>query len=254
MYYNRIIPCLLLQNQGLVKTINFSKPRYIGDPINAVRIFNDKEVDELIFLDINATKEKREPNYQFLKKICDQCFMPLCYGGGIKSFDEVKRLFDIGFEKVSVNAAAYRNKELINKCADFFGSQSIVGAMDVAKDFFGKKKVFVENGTINTKLDPREYAKHLEDSGIGELFINSIDNDGMMSGYDLELIHNISSSVRIPTIVCGGAKNLQDCARAIDAGASAVAAGSMFVFWGRNRAVLINYPNTSDIEATFSSN
>lgn len=248
MYHNRIIPCLLLSGQGLVKTINFKNRRYLGDPINAVHIYNDSEVDELIFLDINATKEQREPDYEYLSKIAQQCFMPLCYGGGVKSISEIRRLFEIGFEKIAINSSLHYNPEILMEASDTFGSQSIVGAMDVKTVKHGKKSVYVCNGKLNTKTDPIEYAKKLEQLGAGELFVNSIDNDGMMAGYDLDMIEKISQTVNIPVIACGGAGSLQDCRKAVDAGASAVAAGSLFVYWGRKRAVLINYPDKEEIE------
>lgn len=253
MYHNRLIPCLLLDSGKLVKTIQFHKPVYIGDPINAVKIFNDKEVDELIFLDINATKQHNKPDFDYLRKIAEQCFMPLCYGGGITSIEDIGNLFRIGFEKVSVNAAALEHPELIGEAAKIYGSQSIVGAMDVGKNMFGKSVVRTQNGVHNTKYSPKEYAKRLEDAGAGELFLNSITQDGMMSGYDYELIREVTECVRIPVIACGGAGSLTDCRKATDCGASAAAAGSIFVFWGVNRAVLINYPDGDEMAELFSS-
>lgn len=251
MYYNRLIPCLLLSNQGLVKTINFKKPRYIGDPINAVRIFNDKEVDELIFLDIDATRQRRGPNFEYLKKITEQCFMPLCYGGGVTGIGQMKELFKIGFEKVAINHAAYTDTSLLEKAVRIFGGQSIVGSMDVKKSIFKKQTVWVNNGTVNTSIDPVQYAVRLEEAGIGEIFLNSVDKDGTMSGYDYELIEKVSNAVNIPVIACGGAQKAEDCSEAIGRGASAAAAGSMFVFWGRNHAVLINYPDSAEVGRLF---
>ncbi|MCM1387776.1 MAG: AglZ/HisF2 family acetamidino modification protein [Bacillus sp. (in: Bacteria)] len=251
MYHNRLIPCLLLDNGRLVKTQQFHKPVYIGDPINAVKIFNDKEVDELVFLDINATKANRQPDFEYLRKITEQCFMPLCYGGGIVSIEDIGKLFRIGFEKVSINASAFRNLNLLKEAVKVYGSQSIVGAIDVGKNMFGKNVVKIVNGTQNTKLNPVEYAKMLEDAGAGEIFLNSITHDGMMQGYDYQVIEEVSSAVQIPVIACGGAGNLQDCKKAIESGASAAAAGSIFVFWGINRAVLINYPNSSEVAELF---
>ncbi len=251
MYHNRLIPCLLLDNGKLVKTERFRKPVYIGDPINAVKIFNDKEVDELIFLDINATRSHKGPNFEYLKKITEQCFMPLCYGGGVSSPDDIGTLFRIGFEKVAINTAAIEHPELIEDAAGIYGSQSIVGAMDVGKNIFGKMVVKAENGSRSTKYTPVEYAKRLEDSGAGEIFLNVITRDGTMAGYDYELISEVSGHVKVPVIVCGGAGSLKDCRRAIDSGASAAAAGSIFVFWGTNKAVLINYPDSKEITALF---
>ena len=253
MYHNRLIPCLLLRGQRLIKTQRFGKDRYLGDPLNAVKIFNAKEVDELIFLDIDATRLNREPDFSYLTKIAQQCFMPLCYGGGIKKIDDIKKLFEIGIEKVSLNSTAYRNVKIIEEASRIYGMQSIVGAMDVKKDFFGKKRVYIENGKRNVKEDPVQYAKRLEMAGVGEIFLNSIDYDGMMGGYDYEMIQKISESVNVPVISCGGARNLEDCNKAIQSGASAAAAGSMFVYWGRNKAVLINYPEQKDIIETFEN-
>ncbi len=252
MYHNRLIPCLLLDNGRLVKTVQFRKPVYVGDPINAVKIFNDKEVDELIFLDIDATRSHKRPDFAYLKKIAEQCFMPLCYGGGVTSLEDIGTLFRIGFEKVSINAAAADHPELIGEAARVYGSQSIVGAMDVGKNLFGKAVVRVQNGARNTGYSPREYAKRLEEAGVGEIFLNSITRDGMMSGYDCELIREMSDCVQVPVIACGGAGNLEDCRRAIDSGASAAASGSIFVFWGANRAVLINYPDGVETAALFA--
>lgn len=252
MYHNRLIPCLLLDNGKLVKTVQFRKPVYIGDPINAVKIFNDKEVDELVFLDINATRSHRRPDFEYLKKIAEQCFMPLCYGGGVTSLEDIGTLFRIGFEKVSINAAALDHPELIGEAARIYGSQSIVGAMDVGKNLFGKAVVRAENGTRGTKYGPKEYAKRLEESGAGEIFLNSITQDGVMTGYDWELIREVADCVQVPVIACGGAGSLQDCRRAIDSGASAAAAGSIFVFWGVNKAVLINYPDSEETAKLFA--
>ena len=188
MYYNRIIPCLLLQKQGLVKTVGFKKPVYIGDPINAVKIFNDKEVDELIFLDIDAAREKRSPNFSYLKIIAEQCFMPLCYGGGICTIEDIRRLFYIGFEKVSINTSIISNPELISEAAGIFGSQSIIGAMDVKKNVFGRNTIYTLRGKRTTGKTPVEYAKYLESLGVGEIFLNSIDRDGKMNGYDYTMV------------------------------------------------------------------
>lgn len=237
----------------MVKTVQFRKPVYVGDPINAVKIFNDKEVDELVFLDIDATRSRRRPDFEYLKKIAEQCFMPLCYGGGITSLEDIGTLFRIGFEKVSINAAAADHPELLGEAARIYGSQSIVGAMDVGKTLFGKAIVKIQNGTRSTKYSPKEYAKRLEEAGAGEIFLNSITQDGVMAGYDYELIREVADCVQVPVIACGGAGNLQDCRRAIDSGASAAAAGSIFVFWGVNKAVLINYPDSAETAKLFAT-
>ena len=253
MYYNRMIPCLLLSNHGLIKTKQFKKSIYVGDPINAVKIFNEKEVDELIFLDIDATKEGRHPNFAFLRNITAQCFMPLCYGGGVKTIEDIKELFAIGFEKVAINSHGYDSPDLLRNAADLFGSQSIIGSMDVKKDILGRKCVWTHNGKTNTKKTPREYAQYLSTCGVGEILLNNIDADGIMQGYDLEMIKDVADAVEIPVIACGGAGNLEDMGRAVTVGhASAAAAGSIFVFWGINRAVLINYPSKDKIAALFS--
>lgn len=254
MYHNRLIPCLLLKNQGLVKTIQFNKERYLGDPLNAVRIYNDKEVDELVFLDIMATHNGKGPDFDYLKKITEQCFMPVCYGGGISNLDEVGKVFEIGFEKVAINSATYKNNELIERAAEIYGSQSIVGSIDVKKNSHGNNKVYILNGRINTDIAPVEYAQSMEKAGVGEIIINSIDHDGMMDGYDYDLIREVSENVSVPVIACGGAGNLNDCCNAINSGASAAAAGSLFAFWGRKHAVLINYPDIEDIDRIFQNN
>ena len=255
MYHNRLIPCLLLDHGRLVKTTQFKKPRYLGDPLNAVRIYNDREVDELIFLDINASRERRHPDLEYLQKITAQCFMPVCYGGGVSNMDDVRDLFRIGFEKVSINASAADNIELIREAAEVFGSQSIVGAMDVAESGSagsGRYAVKILNGRKRVSKNPVEYAKRLEEAGAGEILVNSITRDGSMHGYDTELIRNISAEVSVPLIACGGAHDIEDCKEVCDAGASAAAAGSMFVFYGRNRAILINYPDQDVINRSFA--
>ena len=252
MYHNRIIPCLLLDGQDLVKTINFENRKYLGDPINAVKIYNDSEVDELIILDINATRENRGPDFSYLEKITQQCFMPICYGGGVKNIEDVRHLFEIGFEKVSVNSALKNSYELLQQSAEIFGSQSIVGAIDIRTKRDGKR-IYFNNGREKSFINPIEHVKNIEKNGAGEILINSIDRDGCMNGYDLELISDISRSVGIPIIACGGAGSLSDCKKAIEAGASAAAAGSLFVYWGRKHAVLINYPESEEIDSALQN-
>lgn len=244
----RVIPCLLLRNHGLVKTKNFKSSTYIGDPINAVRIFSEKEVDELIILDIDATREGRDPNYELIAEIAGECFMPVAYGGGIKTLDQARKLIRCGLEKVVINSSAFEVRTLIPQIADIFGSQAVVGAIDARKSLFGGHSVFRASGTINTKLTPEEHAVFLEKSGVGEIFLNSIDCDGQMKGFDLGLIRKVVNSVDIPVIACGGAGDTTHLNDAITiGGASAVAAGSLFVFFGKHKAVLINYePNMLD--------
>jgi cyclase len=248
----RIIPLLLLKNKGLVKTVKFMDPKYIGDPINAVRIFNEKEVDELIFLDITATAEMRKPNYEYLEKIAGECFMPLCYGGGISSLDDIHKIINLGVEKVSINSFAYSNPLFVKEAANEFGSSTIVVSVDVKKNLWGKYVVAINNGKTLTRTDPVEYVRMIEDMDAGEVLLNSTDRDGEMDGYDLELIHKVASAINIPLIACGGARNINDFKFAIDSGASAMAAGSMFVFHGKLKAVLISYPSQSDLKSIFS--
>lgn len=244
----RVIPCLLLSGRGLYKTVKFNNPKYVGDPVNAVKIFNEKEVDELLLLDITATTENREPNYELIGDIASECFMPLAYGGGIKSIEQIRKLHRVGIEKVCLNTAAYLDPKFVKESCEIFGSSSIVAAMDVKKNFFGRYEVYVSSGKSNTKQDPVAYAKHLERLGVGEIFVNSVDRDGMMSGYDLVLLKSIALSVDTPVIGCGGAGSLEHVKVAIaEAGVNAVAAGSMFVFHGKHKAVLINYPSPIEL-------
>lgn len=233
MLKKRVIPCLLLKDSGLVKTVNFSDPKYIGDPINAVKIFNNKEVDEIIFLDIS----KRRPPFELLSKIASEAFMPFSYGGGIENLEDIEKILNIGIEKVALNTNAVKNPEIIKQAAERFGSQSIIVSIDI-KD----NKVFTEGGRNNTGLNPVKWAQEAENLGAGEIFLNSIDKDGTMQGYDLELIKKVSEAVNIPVVASGGAGKAEDFNNAFEAGASAVSAGSMFVFYGKNRSVLINYP------------
>lgn len=247
----RVIPCLLLKGEGLVKTKKFSSPAYIGDPINAVKIFNEKEVDELMFLDITASKEKKGPNFAYLKDIASECFIPLCYGGGITAIDEIRKLLRIGIEKVALNTVNFTNPNLLSDAARSFGSSTIVGSIDVKLNLFRKRRVFNAAANKTTKLEPLEYARFLESQGAGEILINSVDRDGTLSGYDLELIKAITDAVNVPVIACGGASGLEDIQRVIKyAAASAAAAGSIFVYQGGNKGVLINYPNYQQLEKT----
>jgi cyclase len=249
----RIIPCLLLRNNGLVKTIRFRDSVYIGDPINAVRIFNEKEVDELIFLDIDATRENKEPSSGFIMKIASECFMPFSYGGGIGTLQQIEDIIKSGAEKIIINTQAYQKKNFIREAVTRFGSSTIVVSMDVKKGGIDGYSVYINSGRQNTGKNPVEYAKEMEDQGAGEIFINSIDRDGTMEGYDLELIKSVSPAVAIPVIACGGAGNLNDLGLAVrEGGASAVAAGSLFVFQGKRRAVLITYPSYNEISNLFN--
>jgi cyclase len=248
MLRTRVIPCLLLKDNGLVKTIKFKNPSYVGDPINAVKIFNDKEVDELVFLDIMASVEKRGPNFKLLAEISTECFMPLGYGGGISSIQEIEYLFNLGIEKIILNSNAFSNSKLVAEAINIFGSQSIVVSMDVRKNWLTKKQiVYTLNGEHNTKINPLEYAKRMEEFGVGELIVNSIDQDGTMEGYDYNLIKTISEAVKIPIVALGGAGSIEDLKKAKDSGASALGAGSLFVYQKPHRAVLITYPSQKEL-------
>lgn len=253
METKRVIPCLLLRNGGLVKTRKFKNPIYVGDPINAVKIFNEKEVDELIFLDIDATRKNKEPAYETIKNIASECFMPFCYGGGVRNLEQMEKIVGLGTEKVCINSAAFTDPEFVRAAAEKYGSSTIVVAIDVKKNFFGKYSVYINGGTKNTFMDPIEYIKKVEALGAGEIFLNSIDRDGTMEGYDLEIVKMASQAVSIPLIACGGAGNMQHFKEAINyGGASAVSAGSFFVFHGKRNAVLITYPDYKVIKEIFS--
>ena len=244
----RVIPVLLIQRDGLVKSIKFRNHTYVGDPINAVRIFNEKEVDEIVLLDISATAEKRGPNLAQIREIASEAFMPMGYGGGITKLEEIKELIGAGVEKVILNTSAFINPQLVRDAATYMGSQSIVVSIDVKKNFWGKYKVYVRNGSKNTDLDPVEFAKQMEEAGAGELLLNAIDRDGTFGGYDTDLISLISKNVKIPVVAVGGAASIDDFKQAVHHGASAVSAGSMFVFQRPHRAVLISYPGQKELK------
>lgn len=252
MKIKRIIPCLLLRNNGLVKTVKFKESTYIGDPINTVKIFNEKEVDELFFLDIDATKLKKEPPYELIHNIASECFMPFAYGGGINSLHQIERIIKSGAEKVIINTHAFLGKVFLKEAVSQFGSSTIAVSIDVKKEFLRGNMVYIKGGSQSTGINPVDYARRIEGEGAGEILINSIERDGVMEGYDIELIKSISSSVKIPIIACGGAGRLNDFSLAVkQGGASAVAAGSFFVFHGKRRAVLITYPSYSEISDLF---
>lgn len=245
----RVMPCLLLSGHGLVKTQKFKNPVYLGDPVNAVRIFSEKEVDELIVLDIDASREGREPDYELVAEIAGECFMPVAYGGGIRTLEQVRKLIRCGIEKVVINTAATESTDVIRSAADVFGSQAVVGAVDVKKTLFGGYRVVSKSATVEVKSGLMEHIRRLIAAGVGEIFLNSVDRDGMMAGYDLQLLRSVTQEVNVPVVACGGAGNVDDLAQAVhEGGASAVAAGSMFVFHGRLRGVLINYPQGLRLE------
>jgi imidazole glycerol-phosphate synthase subunit HisF len=248
----RIIPTLLLRNGGLVKGQQFKNHKYIGDPINAVKIFNEKDVDELVFLDISATANKREPNFELISDIASEAFMPFGYGGGISTLAHIEKLFSLGVEKSIINSAAFYTPELISEASRMAGSQSIVVSIDYKKNCFAQYEVMVENGSKRTKLNPVDYAKKMQDLGAGELIVNAIDREGTAKGYNIELLEKVASSVDIPVVALGGAGKLQDLADVVNqTHISAVAAGDLFVFHGKHKAVLITYPKYSKLEKLF---
>ncbi len=253
MLQPRVIPCLLLHKGGLVKTVKFKKPRYVGDPVNTVKIFNEKEVDELMIFDIDATAEKREPAYEQVEDIVSEAFMPVCYGGGVVSVEQMRQLFALGVEKVSISAAAIETPLLIEEAAKQFGSQSIVVTLDVKKTLLNRQyHVITHNATRDTGREPLEVAKRMERLGAGEIAINNVDQDGMMQGYDVSFIKQVTSAVKIPVVALGGAGSLMDLQNVVlKGGASAASAGSLFVFYGKRRAVLINYPTQQELKNLF---
>jgi cyclase len=252
MFRPRVMPCLLLDDGSLVKTIRFKGGTYLGDPINAVRIYNECEADELIFLDIHATQQKRRIDFELLRQIATECFMPLTYGGGIATEDDAAELFALGIEKIALNEAALAQPELIRRLSQRFGSQAIVVSMDVRRPLFGHARVYGARGSRDTRLRPDEWAQRAAEYGAGEILLNSIDRDGTWEGFDLETISVVSGAVDIPVIACGGAGSLGDVRRAIAAGASAAAAGSLFVFQKKGMGVLINYPTYDEIQRSLA--
>lgn len=251
----RIIPSLLLHDKGLVKTVNFKAPKYVGDPINAVRIFNEKEVDELAFFDIDATVLGKEPDYVLIEKLANQSRMPICYGGGVKTVEQAQKIFGLGIEKIALSSAVIDNPELVTEIANRVGSQSVIVVMDVKKKLLGSYEIYTHNGKKSTGINPIKFAEEMEKCGAGELVINSIDQDGVMKGYDMNLIEKITAKISIPITVLGGAGSLQDIEKVIDKhGVIGVAAGSLFVFKGPYKAVLINYPTRIEKNKIFKIN
>lgn len=248
MARTRVIPVLLIQNEGLVKGVQFKNHRYVGDPINAVKIFNEKEVDELCVLDISATMNKRQPDIKRIADIVSEAFMPISYGGGVTQLDEAKELLYNGVEKILLNTALHTHPGLITEIANSAGNQSAVASIDVKKNMWGKYKVYCKNGTKDTGKDILEFAKECENKGAGEIVLNSIDKEGLCNGYDTELIKKVAQSVHIPVVAVGGAWQTRHMVEAKRAGASALAAGSMFVFHGKHKAVLISYLSNSEIK------
>lgn len=248
MLKRRVIPCLLLRNGGLVKTFKFANPKYVGDPVNAIRIFNDKEVDELMILDITAGRERREPDYGLVERFAGECFMPLCYGGGVRTVEQARRLFSLGVEKISLQAAALEDLSLVTEMAGRFGSQSVVVCADVKRNWLGKPRLHDAAAGRPHGLPWLDFLRQAVAAGAGEAVLQSVDRDGTMQGMDLDLIRQASGALPVPLIAAGGAGSLADIKAAVDAGASAVAAGAFFVFHGPHRAVLITYPRYGELE------
>ncbi len=253
MLQHRVIPALLLRNNGLVKTTRFKDPKYVGDPINAIRIFNEKEVDELMVLDITASKENQEPNYEMIDQIAGECFMPLAYGGGIRSVEQAQRIFASGVEKICIQTAALDNLQLVRALADRFGSQSIMVSLDIKKNWLGRAQAFASAQGKTLSTDWLQLLSDLVNAGAGEVLMNAVDKDGTLSGPDLDLIRQASEQVNVPLIAGGGVSSLADIKSAVVAGASAVAAGAFFVYHGPHRAVLITYPKYHELELLFAS-
>lgn len=243
----RVIPCLLLRNGGVVKSVKFKNHRYVGDPINAVRIFNDKEVDELVFLDIGARPNESGPKFDLLSDIASEAFMPFAYGGGIRDMDDVHRLYALGVEKLIFNTVAHDQQDLVKRTASMAGRSGVVASVDVKRSLLGRYTVVTECGTRKTGIDPVDFVQMMEEIGAGEILLNSMDKDGTLSGYDLDLISQVADAVTIPVVAIGGAGDINHFREAVGAGASAVAAGSMFVFQGKHKAVLITYPGYEEI-------
>ena len=252
MLKHRVIPCLLLRNGGLVKTLKFGDAKYVGDPINAIRIFNDKEVDELMVLDITASKEKKEPNYALIEQFASECFMPLSYGGGIKTMEQAQRLFSSGIEKICLQTSVLDDLSLVKNLSDKWGSSSILVSIDVKRNWMGQPKLYA--AATGKTLDKKwtDFMLDAVKAGAGEIVLNAVDKDGTMKGMDTELVKEAAKVLSVPLVAVGGAGSLADIKAAVDAGASAVSAGAFFVFQGPHRAVLITYPKYHELIQLFS--
>lgn len=244
----RVIPCLLVHKGGLYKTVGFRQPKYVGDPLNAVRIFNEKEVDELMVIDIDASRLGHDPDYKLIASLAMECRMPLCYGGGVKTVEQIDRIIGLGVEKVAIASAAIDSPDLIKEASSRVGSQSVVAIIDVKKTgLFRNYEVVTMNATHRTGLEPAAWAAKLQQLGVGEIVLNSVDNDGEMTGYDFDLIDSVRNAISTPLTVLGGAGSLEDIRSLVSRyGIVGAAAGSLFVFKGRYRAVLINYPSREE--------
>tara|TARA_B100001287_G_C22651590_1_gene515476 strand:- start:686 stop:1465 length:780 start_codon:yes stop_codon:yes gene_type:complete len=250
----RIIPSLLVHQKGLVKTVKFKDFKYVGDPINAVRIFNEKEVDELAVFDIDATVLEKDPDYTLIEKLANQSRMPVCYGGGVKTVEQAQKIFSLGIEKIAISSAVIQNPILISEISERVGSQSVIVVLDVKKKFLGGYEIYTHNGKKKTGINPIKFAQKAQDLGAGEVIVNSIDNDGMMKGFDMNLLNEIRQVLSIPITVLGGAGSLNDIKKIIqEYGIIGVAAGSLFVFKGIYKAVLINYPSKLDKKKIFQN-
>ena len=247
MLKTRVIPVLLMKNRGLYKGIKYRNHKYVGDPINTVKIFNEKEVDELILLDIEASLKKKAIDFEYIKEVVSEAFMPIGYGGGIKSLEDAKNLFSIGVEKIVLNTYAVLNFDLVKSLVDKYGSQSVVFSLDVKKDFLGKRKVYIKSGTEKTQYEPLEVALKMQELGVGEIILNDIDRDGTFEGYNTQMIELIAKNTLVPVIASGGAKDMSDFRKAKEAGAHACGAGAMFVFHMPHRAVVISYPDYNEL-------
>ncbi|MDQ0250186.1 cyclase [Sphingomonas kyeonggiensis] len=256
MLIHRVIPCLLVSQSrgGLVKTLKFGKPKYVGDPINAVKIFNEKEVDELMVLDIDATRERRGPDFKMIEELASECFMPLCYGGGIRTAEDARTLFSLGVEKVALQSVVATNPGIIREIADRAGEQAVVVSIDVKRNWLGRPQPYSAAGVKQPSSDWRDAVRQAVANGAGEILLNAVDRDGTLAGPDLELIREASALAEVPLVAIGGIGSLDDMKAATDAGASAVAAGAYFVFQGPHRAVLITYPRYEELQALWSKN
>ncbi len=254
MLIPRVIPALLLDNGTFVKTRKFKNPSYLGDPVNVINLFNRFEVDEIALLDIRASLNQREPDFNLIEQLASECWVPLAYGGGLLNWEAVQRVFRIGVEKVIFNTAATEQPKLIQKTVSVYGSQAVVGSVDVKRSFWGKHECWITSGTKSLKCSPTQQALYLQDLGVGEVLLMNIERDGEMNGFDLDLIQQVTSALKIPLIACGGAGGREDIAKPIhEANASAVAAGSIFVYQSKERGVLINYPERSVLESLLSN-
>ena len=247
MLRKRLIPSLLIKNSKLVKTIKFKNPSYVGDPLNAIRIFNEKEVDEIIVIDIEASINKVKPNYNFIYKISSECFMPLCYGGGIDELDTAKKIFDLGVEKICLQSTVLKSYKIIEEISKIYGSQSVVISADIKKNIFGQYKLFSRNKKLSIKINWKKHISNCTNHGAGEFLVNSVDKDGTLSGLDLNLIKEMKRISSVPFIIIGGVNSLEDAKNGIVNGADAIAAGSFFVYHGPHRAVLITYPTNHEL-------